>query len=175
MLRELRAEDAEAVAAIIRAADSSRGIDADEVRSWLDHAALDPEEVRVLELGGEVVGYVDLLRSEELANVDPSGPGHEGALLDWAETRAREGGAEQTRVHVSEHNVSLADTLRARRYGPAVAAARPRRGAAPARVPRPARAGASPRRARRRRREPDRCEPPLRVGGDARSSPVRGS
>jgi len=116
VLRELRAEDAEAVAATIRAADPSRGIDAEEVRSWLDHAALDADDVRVLEFDGDVVGYVDLLRSEELANVDPNGPGHEDALLDWAEARARDGGAEQTRVHVSEHNASLADALRARGY-----------------------------------------------------------
>lgn len=118
MLRELRAGDAEAVAAIIRAADPSRGIDAEEVRSWLRNAALDPEEIRVLEADGEIVGYVDLLRSGELANVDPNGAGHEDALLDWAETRAREGGAEQTRVHVSEHNHSLAEALRARGYAP---------------------------------------------------------
>jgi len=118
VLRELRAEDAEAVAAIIRAADPSRGIDAAEVRSWLDHAALDPEEVRVLEVDGEVVGYVDLLRSEELANVDANGPGHEDALLDWAEARARKGGAEQTRVHVSQHNASLPEALKARGYAP---------------------------------------------------------
>jgi mycothiol synthase len=116
VLRELRAEDAEAVAAVIRAADPSRGIDAEEVRSWLSHAALDPDEVRVLELDGEVVGYVDLLRSEEIAHVDPNGGGHEDTLLEWAETRARERGAEHARVHVSEHNAGLADSLRARGY-----------------------------------------------------------
>jgi mycothiol synthase len=118
MLRELRAEDAEAVAALIRAADPGRGIDAEEVRSWLSHVALDPDEVRVLEVDGAVVGYVDLLRSEELAHVDPSGPGHEDALLEWAEARAREGGAETTRVPVSEHNATLAAALRARGYDP---------------------------------------------------------
>jgi hypothetical protein len=118
VLRELRAEDAEAVAALIRAADPTRGIDAEEVRSWLSHAALDPDEVRVLEVDGEVVGYVDLLRSEELAHVDPSGPGHEDALLEWAEARARKGGADTTRVPVSEHNSTLAAALRARGYDP---------------------------------------------------------
>jgi ribosomal protein S18 acetylase RimI-like enzyme len=65
-VRELRITDADAVAALLESANAKRHVDAEEVRSWLDHAAIDPADLRVLEEDGRVVGYVDVVVGEDL-------------------------------------------------------------------------------------------------------------
>ena len=118
MLRELRADDAEAVAELITVANAHRNIDADEVRSWLSHADVDPANCRVLEHAGAIAGYVDLVARGDRAVLDASGPGREDALLDWAEARAREQGATTTRLQVWEGQDELVHVLERRGYAP---------------------------------------------------------
>jgi mycothiol synthase len=117
VLREVRVEDAGAVATVIRAATPHRSIDADEVRSWLTQGLVDPNDIRVLEHGGSVVGYVDIFVREDLAYLDPNGPGHEEELLAWAEERARGKGVRTVRLPVWQGQDDLAATLERRGYG----------------------------------------------------------
>jgi mycothiol synthase len=116
VLRELRVEDADAVAALIVAANPHRTIDAQEVRSWLTPGFVDPVDVRVLEEDGLAVGYVDILQRDDLAYLDPTGTGREDVLLDWAEARAREKGAQHVRLPVWQGQDPLAAVLARRGY-----------------------------------------------------------
>lgn len=105
-LRELRAEDAEAVATLVRdAAGGERSIDAEEVLSWLHGSATGSDDRRVLVAHGEDVAYLDV-----------SGPGREDALFDWAEARAAERDAQRARVPIPERQTALAGYLAARGY-----------------------------------------------------------
>lgn len=116
-LRQLRAEDADDVAAVL-SQNPHRRIDAEEVRSWLDHSAIDPNDLRVLVEDGRAVGYVDIVVSEDVVYVDPAGLGHEDALLDWGEARALEKGASATRLPVWEDQHDLVSLLERRGYAP---------------------------------------------------------
>lgn len=114
-LRNLRAEDADEVAALLRQ-NPHRTTDAEEVRSWLAQSAMDPEDLRVLAHDGAAVGYVDLMVREEVVNVDLAGRGREDELLEWAEQRAREKGASHARVTTWEGQDELASLLARRGY-----------------------------------------------------------
>jgi ribosomal protein S18 acetylase RimI-like enzyme len=103
-------DDAEGVAAVLRQ-NPHRRTDAAEVRSWLDHAAINPEDLRVLVEDERVVGYVDVITREEVANVDVAGEHREDALLDWAEQRSCDKGASRARVQAWEGQERLTSVL----------------------------------------------------------------
>lgn len=98
-LRELRAEDAEAVAGLFRATYGEwRPLDADEIRTWLRNEAIRPEWMRVLEVDGSVVGYGDVfVQGDELA-FDAAAPGHWEVFYSWAEEEARNAGTSRVRA-----------------------------------------------------------------------------
>lgn len=88
-LRELRDEDADAVAALfVRAWGESRRMDGGEIREWLRNAALKPQNMVVLVEGGVVLGYGDVWIEPPVLDADIAAPGHWGELFDWAEGRA---------------------------------------------------------------------------------------
>jgi len=89
-LRQLRAEDAEQVAALFVAAfGEARLLDAEEIRSWIDNKELKPEHLRVLEEDGVVVGYGDIWVEDDEIALDVAAPGHWEPFLDWAEAEGR--------------------------------------------------------------------------------------
>lgn len=115
-LRELRPEDAEAVAALFgEAYGDARALDAGEIRSWLANEELQPAWLRVLEDGGRVVGYGDIgFMGDELA-LDVAAPGHWDVFFEWAEDEARTRGLAQVRTNPpAGHEVT--DVCRARGY-----------------------------------------------------------
>jgi mycothiol synthase len=88
-LRELREDDAEAVARLfVEAYGDDRRLDAEEIRSWLANEELRPEWLRVLELDGRVVGYGDIYVHPGRVQLDVAAPGHWDPFLDWAEREA---------------------------------------------------------------------------------------
>jgi mycothiol synthase len=107
----LRPEDAEQVAALFVAAfGEARLLDAEEIRSWLDNKELKPEQLRVLEQDGAVVGYGDIWIEEDEVALDVAAPDHWEPFLDWAEAEAGQRGV-TTRAyfpagHELEHVVS---------------------------------------------------------------------
>jgi len=89
-LRQLRADDAEAVAALfVEVFGDARPVDADEIRSWLANTELKPENLRVLEQDGRIVGYGDIWVQPDEVALDVAAPGHWEPFLDWAEETAR--------------------------------------------------------------------------------------
>ena len=110
-LRELRREDAAQVAALFVATfGEARRLDAEEIRSWLDNKELKPEQLRVLEENGAVVGYGDIWIEDDEVALDVAAPGHWEPFLDWAEAEAGQRGV-TTRAyfpagHELEHIVS---------------------------------------------------------------------
>jgi len=116
VLREVRVDDADAVAAVIAAANPSRAIDAEEVRSWLTQGLVDANDMRVLEEDERIVGYVDVFVRGDLAYLDPNGAGREDELVAWAEAHARDMGAEKVRLPVWQGQDALAAILERRGY-----------------------------------------------------------
>jgi mycothiol synthase len=117
-MRELRAEDADAVAALFVACyGDARKLDAEEVRGWLQNAELEPAWLRVLEVDGRVVGYGDIWPQERELQLDAAAPGHWNAFFDWAEQEARERGIPLVRTQVP-HGHELAEIVAARGYEP---------------------------------------------------------
>jgi mycothiol synthase len=89
-LRQLRADDAEAVAALfVEVFGEARPVDAEEIRSWIANTELKPENLRVLEQDGRIVGYGDIWVEEDEVALDVAAPGHWEPFLDWAEETAR--------------------------------------------------------------------------------------
>jgi ribosomal protein S18 acetylase RimI-like enzyme len=102
-LRELRDEDADAVAELfVTAFGDSRRMDGDEIREWLRNEALKPENLRVLEEEGAVVGYVDTWIEPPTMDVDAASVDHWGELFDWAEWRAPAAGVDRVRTFFVE-------------------------------------------------------------------------
>jgi len=99
-LRELREEDADAVAALfVQAFGDARPTDGEEIRSWFRNEELRPEWLRVLERDGAIVGYGDIwIQDDELA-LDVAAPGCWGAFFDWAEQEGRGAGVGQIRSY----------------------------------------------------------------------------
>lgn len=88
-LRPAGEQDAEAIAALFRAAyGDARPYDAAEILQWLRNTELRPEWKVVLEHEGRVVGYGDVWVEEDEVALDLAAPGHEERLLDWAESQA---------------------------------------------------------------------------------------
>jgi mycothiol synthase len=117
-LRELRKEDAAAVSDLIRGANATRFMDAEEIRSWFHNPVLDCANLRVLDRGGRLAGYVDDVLREDVAFLDPSGNGEEDALLEWGESRAAELAATRVRVPVWAGQDRLRTALEAHGYRP---------------------------------------------------------
>jgi ribosomal protein S18 acetylase RimI-like enzyme len=89
-LRELRDEDADAVAALfVTSFGESRRMDGDEIREWLRNEALQPDNLRVLVADGVVVGYGDLWSAAGTIDLDAAAPGRWDVIYDWAEERVR--------------------------------------------------------------------------------------
>lgn len=116
VLRPLREEDANAVAALYRRAfGDERPIDAEEIVLWFHNPEVRSEWLRVLEIDGRVVGYGDIAVTEDVVAVDVAAPGHSGALLDWAEETGRTEGVPRVRVFFPAGH-ELADVLASRGY-----------------------------------------------------------
>lgn len=99
-LRELKDADAEAVAALfVEAFGDARRLDAEEIRSWLDNEDLKPENLRVLEENGRVVGYGDVWPEDDVVALDVAAPGRWELFLEWAEETAK---GRRTRLFVPE-------------------------------------------------------------------------
>jgi ribosomal protein S18 acetylase RimI-like enzyme len=117
-MRELRTEDAEAVAALfVECYGRARLLDPEEVRSWLRNTEFEPAWLRVLEEDGRVVGYGDIWPQERDLTLDVAAPGRWEAFFDWAEREARERGIPLVRVQ-APHGNELAALARARGYEP---------------------------------------------------------
>jgi ribosomal protein S18 acetylase RimI-like enzyme len=115
-LRELREEDVDAVAELfVEAFGESRRMDGGEIREWLRNEALKPENLRVLEDDGAVVGYVDTWIEPPTMDVDAASIDRWAELFDWAEGRAPALGVERVRTFFVEGH-PLEHLVRARGY-----------------------------------------------------------
>lgn len=115
-LREPREDDAEAIAALYRAAyGDARPYDADEILQWLRNSEIRPEWVRVVERDGRVVGYGDLWVDDDEVALDLAAPGYEEAVLEWAESEAH---GRRVRVYFpgGEHALERLCAARGYRY-----------------------------------------------------------
>ena len=89
-LRQLREDDADAVAALfIEAWGEARRMDGAEIREWFNNQALKPENLLVLEQDGRAVGYFDVWVEDDVADLDVAAPGFWDEAFDHAENRAR--------------------------------------------------------------------------------------
>ena len=106
-VRQLREEDADAVAALfVEAWGESRRMDGGEIREWVGNQALKPENLLVVEQDGRIVGYFDVWIEEEVADLDVAAPGFWNEAFDHAESRASELGAKRVRSFLAdEHEV----------------------------------------------------------------------
>jgi ribosomal protein S18 acetylase RimI-like enzyme len=115
-LRELREEDAGQVAALFGAAfGEARKLDAREITSWLRDPDLQPENLRVLEADGRIVGYCDIAPRGDVLLVDLAAPGRWTELLDWAEGNVSALGLKTSSLFVP-HEHELAVVAEARGY-----------------------------------------------------------
>jgi mycothiol synthase len=115
-MRELRAEDADAVAALfVGSFGDARLIDAEEIRTWLDNSEFELDWLRVLEEDGRVVGYGDIWPQPEQVWLDVAAPGRWAAFFEWAEEEARARGIPRVRIQIP-HGHALADVAAARGY-----------------------------------------------------------
>jgi mycothiol synthase len=115
-LRPLRADDADAVAALfVDAWGEARRMDGDEIREWFNNQALQPENLLVLEHEGQVVGYFDVWIEDDVADVDVAAPGFWDEAFDHAENRARALGAKRVRSFVVEEH-AVGDLVNGRGY-----------------------------------------------------------
>jgi ribosomal protein S18 acetylase RimI-like enzyme len=116
--RELREEDAEAVARLFAETfGGARSIDAAEIRTWLRNGEFESDWLCVLEDGGRVVGYGDIWPQGDVLELDAAAPRHWETLFDWAEQEARKRGTPRVRVQ-SPHGHALAEVARGRGYAP---------------------------------------------------------
>jgi ribosomal protein S18 acetylase RimI-like enzyme len=117
-LRELREDDAEAVAALFTESfGESRQVDADEIRSWLANEELLPEWRRVLDEEGVVAGYGDIWPEGDDVELDVAAPGRWLVFLEWAEDEVRRRGLRRVRTSPPAGH-ELADICSARGYRP---------------------------------------------------------
>jgi mycothiol synthase len=99
LLRPLQESDIDAVLSVYRQAwGSARPIAASDLRAWLRNPEIDPETLRVLEVGGRIVGYGDVTVADDVVAVEVAAPGHWDAFLSWAEEFGRTAGAIRVRV-----------------------------------------------------------------------------
>lgn len=101
--RELRAEDADAVAALfVEAWGDARRMDGDEIREWLRNEALKPENLQVLVEDDAVVGYADVWIEPPTMDLDAAARDRWAELFDWAEARGRAEGVERVRTFFAD-------------------------------------------------------------------------
>jgi mycothiol synthase len=99
LLRPLQEIDIDAVLSVYREAwGSARPIAASDIRSWLRNPEVDPETLRVLEIGGRIVGYGDVTVADHVVALEVAAPGYWDAFLSWAEEVGRTAGATRVRV-----------------------------------------------------------------------------
>jgi len=97
----LKAEDAEAVAALFLVAfGDARKLDPEEIRWWLQNDELDPDNQRVLEVNGSLVGYGDLILESDTCVLDAAAPDAWVTFLEWAEGVARAKGLPHVRTQL---------------------------------------------------------------------------
>lgn len=114
-LRQLRVEDADAVAQLFKEGfGESRPMDAEEIRSWLANEELTPDWLRVLEIEGQVVGYGDIF-VDEVIQLDVAAPGHWDVFFDWAESEAQARGIARVRAYFA-HGHELEQVVAPRGY-----------------------------------------------------------
>src|SRR6266851_2441327 len=117
-LRQLRAEDADRVAALFREAyGDARPLDAEEIRSWLRNEEFEPAWLQVLEEDGSVVGYGDIWAHEDEVALDVAAPGRWTPFFEWAEAAARECDSSRVRVNPPAGH-EVATIAEARGYRP---------------------------------------------------------
>jgi ribosomal protein S18 acetylase RimI-like enzyme len=115
-LRQLREDDADAVAALfVEGWGEARRMDGAEIREWFNNEALKPENLLVLEHEGRVAGYFDVWIEEDVADLDLAAPGFWDEAFDHAENKARALGAKRVRSFVVEEH-ELGDLVAARGY-----------------------------------------------------------
>jgi len=116
LLRELREEDAEQVAALFVAAyGGARKLDAHEVASWLRDPDLSHENLRVVEEDGRIVGYGDVAPRGDILFADLAAPGRWNQLIDWAEGQVIALGLKTASLY-APHEHELAHIAEARGY-----------------------------------------------------------
>jgi hypothetical protein len=115
-LRGVREPDAGEVVALYRLAfGDSRPIDREEILSSARSEEVKPEWMRVLEVGGRVVGYGDIWIGNDEVALEVAAPGHWEAFLGWAEAAARAEHLSRVRV-LSYAGQELADVAAGRGY-----------------------------------------------------------
>jgi hypothetical protein len=104
------------VAAYRRAFADARPIDAGELLSWFRNPEVDADtQIRVLEVGGVVMGYGDVWVVGEDVALEVAAPGYWATFLEWAEETARSQGASRVRV-INYARDDLASAASARGY-----------------------------------------------------------
>jgi ribosomal protein S18 acetylase RimI-like enzyme len=99
-LRELRASDADAVAALfVEAFGDARPLDAEEIRTWFRNELIRPEWMRVLEHERRVAGYGDIWIQDGEVALDVAAPGCWDVFYEWAEGEARAASAGVVRTY----------------------------------------------------------------------------
>ena len=118
VFRPLRESDADAVVAVYGVAfGEQRPIDAGEVVAWVRNSELKSDWLRVLEVADRVVGYGDIVVSDDVVAVEVAAPGHWDVFLDWAEETARAEGVPRVRVFFpAGHELAQVLTLRGYSY-----------------------------------------------------------
>lgn len=116
VFRPLRENDADAVVAVYDAAfGEQRPIDAGEIVGWFRNSELKSDWLRVVEVNDRVVGYGDILVTDDAVAVEVAAPGHWDVFLDWAEETARAEDVPLVRVFFPAGH-ELADVLASRGY-----------------------------------------------------------
>ena len=116
LLRELREEDAEQVAALfVETFGDARKLDAREVASWLRDPDLSHENLRVIEEDGRIVGYGDIAPRGDVLLADLAAPGHWTELIDWVEGQVNALGLKTASLY-APHEHELARVAEDRGY-----------------------------------------------------------
>jgi mycothiol synthase len=98
-LRSLREADVDDVLVIYEQAwGEARPIDRDELLSWLRNPEIQPDALRVLEVGGRIVGYGDVSVEGDAVALEVAAVEHWDVFLEWAERIAHDESADRVRV-----------------------------------------------------------------------------
>jgi mycothiol synthase len=116
VFRPLRESDADAVVGVYGAAfGEQRPIDAEEIVSWFRNSELKSDWLRVVEVNDRIVGYGDIVVTDDAVAVEVAAPGHWDVFLDWAEETARAEAVPRVRVFFPAGH-ELAQVLASRGY-----------------------------------------------------------